>query len=295
MVSLRRFLQLAAVHASGLLLFSLTATRLAYAQGKGAGTPHCLQESSLLIGTLLAVIVVGGPLLVYSTLHARSRDREEQLHARFDAALDERTRMARELHDTLLQGFTGVTLQLQAVHRTLEGTSSESAERLSRVMETADETLRDARRVIWDIRAPELGGHDLPAALERAARTATFETPLDFSFAVRGKQRRLAPLVESTALRIGREAIVNAVRHAHPSVIQVELAYEKKWLNLIVRDDGRGLDADEARLAESDGHWGVRGMKERAARANGVLDIAVSEGRGTSVTLSLPTADGSAK
>jgi PAS domain S-box-containing protein len=215
-------------------------------------------------------------------------DRASILHARYDAALEERTRVARELHDTLLQGFSGITLQLQALQHSLPETAYDSTERLTRVLAMADETLRGARQAIWDMRAPELGDHDLADALEAAARSAVSDSPVELSFTVRGDRRRLAPLVESTALRIGREAVINAVRHGKPQVVQVDLVYGDAQLDLQVRDDGLGFNPDNANTAAANGHWGVRGMYERAARAGGALAIEATTGRGTEVRLSLP-------
>jgi signal transduction histidine kinase len=241
-------------------------------------------------GLAILIVAAGGPAAVFVYLRHRGRLREAQMQARFDAALAERTRVARELHDTLLQGFTGITLQLQGVLRTIERSpDTAAAERLAQTLSVADATLLDARRMIWDMRAPELEHNDLSAALERAAMQAVADTPITVRFQVKGRTRRLAPLVESTALRVGREATTNAVRHAAASTIDIDLVYADAHLELTVRDDGRGFDGATASAAALPGHWGVSGMRERSAGVGGTLDIRGAPGVGTVVSLRLPT------
>jgi signal transduction histidine kinase len=139
------------------------------------------------------------------------------LQMRYQVALAERTRIAQELHDTLLQGFTGLTLQLRAIERRLtQRPEAESAEALKNVLASADTALRDARHTIWDMRAMELEGRDLADALEAVTRQAMADTPTHLVFVVKGDRRRLPLDVETTALRIGREAVLNALKHAAP-------------------------------------------------------------------------------
>ena len=238
-------------------------------------------------GLAILVVAAAGPAAVFVYLRHRGRLREAQMQARFDAALAERTRVARELHDTLLQGFTGITLQLQGVLRTIDRSPDKAAERLAQTLSVADATLLDARRMIWDMRAPELEHNDLASALQGAAKQAVADTPITVRFQVKGRTRRLAPLVESTALRIGREATTNAVRHAAASTIDIDLVYADAHLELTVRDDGRGFDTAAIAPAQP-GHWGVPGMRERSAGVGGTLDIRGTPGAGTVVSLRLP-------
>ncbi|MEW5916930.1 MAG: histidine kinase, partial [Gemmatimonadota bacterium] len=245
-------------------------------------------QTTVFRGLVLLLVVGGGPLVVYAVVQQRAKHREVELHARFDAALDERTRVARELHDTLLQGFGGVTLQLQAVQHSLGDSPQTISDRLSRILTIADATMRDARHAIWDMRAPELGDHNLPGALEGVARTAIDGSSVKLSFAVQGRPRRLSPLIESTVFRVGREAIVNALRHGKPSDIAVELVYSDDRVEFHVRDDGTGFDDRAESEARATGHWGLSGMRERARLAGGSLEINGVAGRGTTVSLWLP-------
>jgi signal transduction histidine kinase len=212
------------------------------------------------------------------------------MQARFGAMLEERTRIARELHDTVLQGFTGLTLELGALSSDIASTSPHVAAELSRVLERADDALRDARQTVWDIRAPDLGPGDLRATLERKARDVIGSSPIDASVVVHGTARQLPPAIEIAAMRICREALTNAVRHAAPTTIVVELSYEPEQITLTVLDNGRGMDDFQLSRAASDGHWGVVGMRERAALLGGRLEVESALGRGTRVTLQLPTA-----
>ena len=144
------------------------------------------------------------------------------LRVRYQAALAERVRIAQELHDTLLQGFTGITLQLRAIERMLVRRPKESAEAFKNVLASADTALRDARHMIWDMRAVELEGRDLASALAfgRARDDGGFARRIAVY-----RPRRPPPLpltVETTALRIGREAVLNAVKHAAPRTVAVE-------------------------------------------------------------------------
>jgi signal transduction histidine kinase/ligand-binding sensor domain-containing protein len=217
----------------------------------------------------------------------RLRTVADRLRARYQVKLAERTRIAQELHDTLLQGFSGITMQLQALRTSISG-PSETADTLDRVLGTADSTLRNARDMIWDIRGTELESQSLADALECAAQAATAGTHVELEFESRGEPRRLPLGVEMTVLRVGREAILNALKHAAPRTIRVDLAYAQRELALHVRDDGHGLAPGAIEAAGVAGHWGIAGMRQRARLAGGVLTIVSGPGQGTTVSLSLP-------
>jgi signal transduction histidine kinase len=188
-------------------------------------------------------VAAGG---AYGAHRIRSRQSAERMRAGFEAALGERTRLARELHDTLLQGFTGITLQLQAIHRTVADVSPAAAVTLERVLGLADNTLREARQMVWDMRPTELIDQDLPAAIADAVKAAAAGTPIVPRVQVTGIKRRLPPAQEVALLRIAREAVSNALKHAAAAAVDVELIYEAGSVRLAVRDDGRGLSPDQA-------------------------------------------------
>jgi signal transduction histidine kinase len=210
------------------------------------------------------------------------------LRIRYQAALMERSRIAQELHDTLLQGFTGITIQLRAIQRILSRRPEEGVAALEAALTAADTTLRDARHTIWDMRAVELEGHNLPEALEGALRSMLTGTPLVLDFSVSGSPRPLSPDVEIAVLRIGREAVLNTLKHADAGRVEVTVEYDTNFLRLTIRDDGRGMQSGVTEAAAADGHLGVPGMRARAHRAEGTMEIASERDHGTTVRVSLP-------
>jgi signal transduction histidine kinase len=225
-----------------------------------------------------------------------ARFHERELEARYAATLAERTRLAREIHDTLLQGFAGLTLQLQAVaDRLARGGDPEAARRsLARVLALADSALVDARRAVWDMRAPELEQGTLAGAVARVARSAAEGTGVRLRVVTAGVPYPVESDAEQMLLRVAREAVVNAVRHGAPARIEVELCYGPLGVRLSVRDDGRGFRVEEV-VSTAGGRWGLLGIRERAARAGAELTIATSPGQGTALTVHLPRATARAR
>lgn len=213
------------------------------------------------------------------------RPRQRKLRAHFDAVLEERTRLAREIHDTLLQGFTGVALQLVAVTNRLTGSPEAAA--LRDVVSLAQKTLIDARRAVWDLRSPSLAEGDLPASLRTLAGEHVRGAGLSFEFEVSGAPRPVDPEVETMMGRVLQEALTNIVKHAAAGGVWVRLVFEPRRLRLYVVDDGRGFGAGPD-LPRSGGHWGLRGMWERAAQVRGKLRIRSAPGQGTQIVLVVP-------
>lgn len=238
----------------------------------------------------LATLGIALALLLWIAYQLRLRALSGNLSRVYDARLAERTRIAQELHDTLLQGFTGITLRLQAVRQTVANDTEHAVRTLDRILEDADTTLRDARYSVWDIRSPELNRVDIVDALTASAESAIEGTLVALRVTVTGQRCRFATPQEVAVHRIGREAVVNAVRHANARLIVMAFAFESAALALRITDDGCGIGADDMQLARGRGHWGISGMRERAVRLGGTLDIARGEGGGTTVLLSLPMA-----
>ena len=238
----------------------------------------------------LCALAVGG--VIWLLFLWRHRQVTHAMRARFEATLAERTRIAQELHDTLLQGFTGVTIQLYAVQRLLASRPGDAAQTLARALESADATLLDARHAVWEMRSPELDASTLPQALTAAAHDAVSSAPVDLRVTMRGEYHRLPRETEIAVLRIGREALTNAVAHASARVVELTLGYEPRGVTLVVRDDGDGFSPRDADGAGRRGHWGLVGMRERAGRVGGTLAVDSEPGRGTHITLSIPTGDG---
>jgi signal transduction histidine kinase len=256
--------------------------------GTGAALDFTIPPSFAQTRWFLAVWVAALAGVAWLAYLARVRQVAAGLQLRYQAALAERTRIAQELHDTLLQGFTGITLQLRAIERLLVQRPRESAEALKNVLASADTALRDARHMIWDMRAVELEGRDLAEALETAARHAMAGSTAELGFTVQGERRRLPLAVETTALRVGREAVLNAVNHAAPRSVRVGLEYGPRSLTLRVADDGTGIPPGAMDAAAAGEHLGIAGMRDRAHRVGGTLDITSEPGHGTAVSMSLP-------
>jgi len=212
--------------------------------------------------------------------------RERELQARFEATLEERNRLARELHDSLLQSVTGMGLQLRAALPHLGSASPEARASINRVADLADATVRDARHAVWDMRQQSLVEKSLPSALEDLVERA--RTTLDSRVRVVGKPRNLPPVVADTVYRIAQEALHNAVKHAHARVVRISLEYRVRSVRLVVADDGCGFRAESAVRSHS-GKWGLVGMRERAERVGATLSVRSTPGHGTSVELRLPT------
>jgi signal transduction histidine kinase len=218
---------------------------------------------------------------------AKRQARERVLEARFTAQLEERTRLAREIHDTLLQGFTGVSLQLLAAMGR-RGDPAEFDAALNHVIALAQKTLADARQAVWDMRPPALEGSDFATALEAALDRSLAGTPLALDYAVRGTPRTLRPELETVVYRVAQEAVTNVVKHAAAQTARVTLAYEDRSVRLTVADDGSGFSVDPDRRTFA-GHWGLLGMRERASQLRGKLIVRSAPGAGTKVVLRVPS------
>jgi PAS domain S-box-containing protein len=222
------------------------------------------------------------------TERALRRARERVLQARFAAVLDERTRLARDIHDTLLQGFTGIALKLvAAINRVTEPVESVVA--LRDLVGLAQQTLTDARRAVWDLRSPALAGSDFPAAVRNAAEDCVRGTELELEYNVGGPPRPVDPEVEAVVVRVTQEAITNVVKHADARTLRVRLSFETRRVRLSVIDDGRGF-AVEPDFHAYGGHWGLLGMRERASQIHGKLSLRSTPGHGTEVVLLVPYA-----
>lgn len=217
---------------------------------------------------------------------AKRRARERVLEARFTAQLEERTRLAREIHDTLLQGFTGVSLQLLAAMGRRDDPVEYEAS-LDRVVTLAQKTLADARQAVWDMRPPALEGSDFAAALRSALERTVVNHGLGFDYSVRGLPHALDPHVETVLFRVAQEAITNVVKHAGAHTVRVALSYDPRSVRLVVVDDGSGFDVDPD-LRTYAGHWGLLGMRERASQLRGKLAVRSAPGEGTKIVLRVP-------
>ncbi len=207
------------------------------------------------------------------------------VRSKFALTLVERSRMAREIHDTLLQSLLGVMLRLDEVERTIDVSADSAKHQLSRLRQQVEFYIREARQSIRDLRSPVLQTRDLVSALRDTGARLTAGRA-DFEYHVTGRTRRVPVKVEEHLLRIAQEAISNAIRHAAPRVVTVNLAYADDSLALRVADDGTGFNVQ--RSDQLDDHWGITSMTERAAQVEAQFRLTSVPGCGTVVEVQAP-------
>jgi ligand-binding sensor domain-containing protein/signal transduction histidine kinase len=226
--------------------------------------------------------VAAAALLVWGAYWMRVR----RLLSRFQLVAQERARMMRELHDSLLQGFSGVVYQLEAVSRLCESNPEVGKRRLERAIDQAEQSLQEARRAIMSMHLPEFENATLAEALNAAGNRAVEGSSIAFQLAVKGRVRELPYEMQANMYLVGREAIVNAVNHAGARKISAQLVYSAKCVSLIVQDDGVGFDLAAAKAKKD--HRGVIGMHERAKHIGATLTIESASGQGARIELAAP-------
>jgi signal transduction histidine kinase/ligand-binding sensor domain-containing protein len=228
---------------------------------------------------LLACVVAAIVLLLRRRLNLAQRE--------FRAVLGERSRIAREIHDTLAQGYVGISVQLELLAELLRQRKLDDAgKHLDKTRDYVREGLADARQSIWALRTQDADETTLPVKLRRIAEAAG-GGGLNSNFSLFGAYRSLPAETERELLRIAQEAVHNVKKHAGASQLWVELDYGPGTIALEVRDDGRGGAVDRAHVTSS-GHFGLTGMRERAAAIGGELEVESAPGTGTSVRLRAP-------
>jgi signal transduction histidine kinase len=194
------------------------------------------------------------------------------------AVANERNRMAREIHDTLAQGFTGIVVQLEAAEDTLSEAPEEAQDHLTRARRLAKESLAEARRSVWALRPPVLESSDLPTALRQMLDRIIPGTMIQAQVNVKGEPYLLPPQTETELLRIAQEAVTNALKHAKPTAVSLTLIYEPEQLKLLVQDNGQGFNP-----AQPSAGFGLTSMRERAMKINGRLNVNMRTAGGTDV------------
>ena len=242
--------------------------------------PHFYQ--TLWFYALLVLLVVGLVLLV-QRLRLNRAERE------FNAVLGERNRIAREIHDTLAQGYVGISVQLEVLAELLRMSKVEAAAKhLDLTRGYVREGLADARQSIWALRSQDSGETTLPVKLRRMVESEGNHGGnhgLESSFSIFGAFRPLPPGIEREMLRVAQEAIHNVRKHAGAQKLFVQLEYRPAEIALEIRDDGQGFETADTPGA---GHYGLTGMRERAATIAGTLEVTSEAGAGTTVRLRVP-------
>jgi signal transduction histidine kinase len=242
---------------------------------------------------LLLCIATAG-LMAWAAYMWRVRILKTRLDVQFRERLLERTRIARDLHDTLLQSFQGILLWLQAGIDMLPGRPKEARERLERAADQAQRAITEGRDAVQGLRSSTMLSGNFAAALNTlGAELATVggnQSPPAFQVEVEGTPRELKPILRDEVYRIAGEALRNAFRHAQAHRVEVTIRYGDQQLTLRVRDDGKGIGSEAFEAKGRAGHWGLQGMRERASKIGGQLDLWSRPEVGTEMELKIPAA-----
>lgn len=209
-----------------------------------------------------------------------------KLNLRFEDRLAERTRIAQDLHDTLLQGVVSASMQLHVANDHLPD-DSPAKPIVGRVMQLMGQVIDEGRDAVRGLRSTAVNTDNLETSFTEVGKQLATHGPRDYRVIVEGTQRELRPIIRDEVYRIGREAVANAFRHSQASKIEVELEYSSRYLRVLVRDDGAGIDPQVLKSGR-DGHWGLAGMRERAESIGARLRVWSRARAGTEVELSIP-------
>ncbi|MGB2628508.1 MAG: two-component regulator propeller domain-containing protein [Candidatus Acidiferrum sp.] len=227
-----------------------------------------------------------GFLAVFLVYRLRIRTVAAQMNMRFEERLAERTRIAQELHDTLLQGFLSASMQLHVADTHLP-LDSEAKPLVERALLLMTRVIDEGRNTVRGLRSTDVSDQNLEQAFSRLQQELAPTSDTGFRVIVEGTPRQLRAVTRDDIYHIGREALANAFRHSRATEIVVEIEYTEKFLRVMVRDNGIGINADVLREGR-EGHWGLSGMRERAERIGARLRVLSRSAAGTEMELSIP-------
>jgi len=260
--------------------------------GRGASIDFSIEPAFWQTVWFRSAVAVAFVALLLFLYWLRARQLALQFNKTLDARVQERMRIARELHDTLLQSFQGVLLQFGAALRLLAREPAKAREVLAGAIDQAGHAIKEGREAVQGLRMSVEDSSDLAAPIARLARELATErqgaAAPSIRVEVQGTVRPLHPIERDETFRIAAEALRNAVHHSGGTKIEVELRYDAREFRLRVRDDGRGTDPDVLAQGDPAGHFGLRGMRERAALAGGKLALWSAPNAGMEVELIIP-------
>ena len=210
-----------------------------------------------------------------------------------EASVAERTRIARELHDTLLQSLHGLLFRFQAARNMLPQRPEEAMKALDGAITKTEQAIAESRNAIKDLRGVPAAQSDLAESLTAMGQELSRSYEADdgspvFSVTVEGQPRPLSSTAQNEVFRMAHEVLMNSFHHAEARRIEAEIRYGRHFLRLRFRDDGKGIDPEILKVGERPGHWGLIGIRERAQRIGAKLDFWSEAGAGTEVQLTLP-------
>jgi signal transduction histidine kinase len=228
--------------------------------------------------------------MLWGLYRLRLRQLAREFSTGLEARVSERTRIARDLHDTLLQSFHGLLLRFQTVSNMLP--AGDSKLKLESAIDQAAQAITESRDAVQELRRSTVVTHDLAASIgvlgQNLAAAESREDSVGFRVTVEGTPRTLHPILRDELYRIAGEALRNAFRHADARQIEVEIRYDERQLRIRIRDDGKGIDPKVLKKDEPAGHYGLRGMRERSKLIGGKLTVWSELDSGTEVELSVP-------
>jgi ligand-binding sensor domain-containing protein/signal transduction histidine kinase len=242
--------------------------------------PAVYQTTAFSVAALLLLLTV-----IWSLHQLRVTVLAGRLSAKLEARMAERTRIAQELHDTLLQGSLSAAIQLTMIADEVKEPRLRS--NLEHIVRRIREVSEESRRTVHALRVEQTAAEDLDRVLARDAERLREGRNIVISVVLEGRRRAIHPIVRDEVYRIAREALVNSFRHAAPTRMDIEVDYQPDHLRVSVRDDGRGIPA-ETLVAGRHGHWGITGMRERAERIGATLKVMIGTHSGTEVMLAVP-------
>ena len=258
----------------------------------GASLAFVIPPAFVQTGWFILLCAIGGAAVVWVLVRLRVRQVRRRLEQRMQDRLNERSRIARVLHDSLLQGFQGLMFRLQAARQLLPERPGDAAKSLDSAMQVGDQAIGEGRDAVQNLRSTSFDDRDLATSLstlggELEAGIGQRVKP-QYCVVVEGRPRELTAVVRNEAYRIAREAVSNAYRHARAGQIETEVTFGDADLTIRVRDDGIGMDPQILARGQRPGHWGLPGMRERSESFGGNLHVWSDGSAGTEVELRIP-------
>jgi signal transduction histidine kinase/ligand-binding sensor domain-containing protein len=262
----------------------------------GASLAFVIPPAFVQTGWFVVLCVAGGAAAIWALVRLRvhqvSNRVRRRLEERMEDRLNERSRIARELHDSLLQGFQGLMFRLQAVRQLLPERPGDAAKFLDSAMQVGDQAIGGGRDAVQNLRSSSFDDRDLATSLSALGTElgAGIDPPSkpEYRVVMEGRRRELTAVVRDEAYRIAREAVSNAYQHAKAGHIETEVTFGDADLTIRVRDDGIGVDSQILARGQRPGHWGLPGMRERSESFGGQLHVWSEGNAGTEVELRIP-------
>jgi signal transduction histidine kinase len=240
-----------------------------------------------MLGMMSLVLLAGFAWVFALDRKVRQQTTIIQQKLQREAVLEERTRIAREFHDTLEQELAAITIQLETVAAQFDQAPRVARQMLELARNMTRRSLFEARRSVWDLRSHLLENSDLATALTEVAKLMAHSSRVQIAVQTSGLPRKLPPQMENNLLRVAQEALANALKHARATRITVHLDYQPAKVSLRVNDDGIGFDAANSSLSYS-GHFGLLDMSERAEKMGGRYAMISAPGQGTEIRVEVP-------